>query len=94
MVEVQETAPPSTATNAAPPAPPTATPNDAISPDFLNSLLGSVDVDMNDPLIQAALAQLTGSALPEPPADDKDKGAQKRKHGDDGDGSNKDGGAS
>jgi hypothetical protein len=29
-----------------------------LDPNFVNELLGSVDVDLNDPLIQAALAQL------------------------------------
>mmetsp|Transcript_24205 Transcript_24205/g.22009 ORF Transcript_24205/g.22009 Transcript_24205/m.22009 type:complete len:390 (-) Transcript_24205:43-1212(-) len=34
--------------------------NSTINPEYLNSLLGSVDVDLTDPQIQAALAQLSG----------------------------------
>lgn len=34
-----------------------------LDPEFVNQLLGSVDVDMNDPLIQSALAQM-GAAKP------------------------------
>lgn len=44
-------------------------------PEFLSTLLGSVDVDMNDPLILAALAQLTGSKAPQGEV----KGSKKRK---------------
>jgi hypothetical protein len=49
-------------------------------PQFLNSLLGSVDVDVNDPLIKAALAQLMGSETQE--SGDSKGGAKKRKNAD------------
>ena len=54
-------------------------------PEFLSSLLGAVDVDMNDPLIQAALAQLSGNTSADTTSTG-DKPVQKRKHGDEGDG--------
>lgn len=40
--------------------PPANTSNDSafLDPEFVSQLLGSVDVDLNDPLIQAALQQL------------------------------------
>jgi 26S proteasome regulatory subunit N10 len=50
-----------------------------IDPEFLNALLGSNDVDMNDPLIQAALAQLAA-----PSADDKSNRKRKKDGEDDG----------
>jgi len=50
------------------------TANDTIDADFMNQLLGSVDADINDPLIQAALAQLQGDK-----GTDKDKDSDKDK---------------
>lgn len=56
---------------------------EGVDPSFMSQLLGSVDVDPNDPLIQAALAQLQqGGAQPPPGGDAKDKESKKRK-GDD-----------
>ena len=54
-----------------------------IDPDFLNALLGSVDVDMNDPLIQAALAQLgstTTTSTTNANNDNNEKTSKKRKN--------------
>lgn len=49
-----------------------------VDADFLNSLLGSSDVDLNDPIIQAALAQLSGG---NPSTEEKTN--RKRKNEDD-----------
>lgn len=57
-----------TATTTAPPAA-----SDAIDAEFMNQLLGSVDADINDPLIQAALAQLQGDVTGEKDKKDKEK---------------------
>lgn len=48
-----------------------------LDPDFVREMLGGVDLDPNDPLIQAALAQ--GSMLPKPEEKKEDKeGGKKR----------------
>lgn len=49
-----------------------------IDPEFLNALLGSNDVDLNDPLVQAALAQLTA------PSSDEKNNRKRKKEDDDG----------
>ena len=50
-----------TTTSSLPPAPPAAG-TEFLDAAFVSELLGSVDVDLNDPLIQAALAQLGAGA--------------------------------
>lgn len=54
--------------------------NDAafLDPEFVSQLLGSVDVDLNDPLIQAALQQLQSDSKEgeEKGDDDKNKRAK------------------
>jgi hypothetical protein len=68
----------------APPAPGTSAGASAFAdPSFASSLLNSAD--LNDPLIQAALAQLNANQPPPPPGkdgDEKDEAGKKRK-GDD-----------
>ena len=54
-------------------------------PSFVSSLLEGVDIDLNDPLIQAALAQIAASELGTPAADGGDEGKDKRKREGDGD---------
>ena len=57
-----------------------------LDPAFVSQLLGSVDVDQNDPLIQAALAQLQGpgAGAGNDGKGDKDKEGENRKRkGDD-----------
>lgn len=58
-------------------APATAS-NDAafLDPEFVSQLLGSVDVDLNDPLIQAALQQLQSDSKEGDGDDDKNKRAK------------------
>lgn len=51
--------------------------NSFLDPAFINELLGSVDVDQNDPLIQAALAQM--GVLPSAKSDDASPDSKKRK---------------
>jgi hypothetical protein len=51
-----------------------------LDPAFVSQLLGSVDVDQNDPLIQAALAQLQGKG--DAKEEDDNKESRKRKGGD------------
>ena len=73
-----------------PPPPATAVkPSDEASfldPSFVSQLLGSVDVDQNDPLILAALAQLGASASESSNAEanqeSKDEESKKRKDSD------------
>jgi hypothetical protein len=54
-----------------------------LDPAFVSRLLGSVDVDQNDPLIQAALAQLNAANAPDSKGGEDSKESRKRK-GDDG----------
>lgn len=49
--------------------------------EFLNQLLGSVDADMNDPLIQAALQQLNAGNASKSDKKEDDTESKKRKHG-------------
>jgi hypothetical protein len=63
----------------------TAAPVQSIDPDFLQSLLGSVDVDLNDPLIQAALAQLEGASGTATTKDDTNSKKRKSEGNDRGD---------
>ena len=49
-----------------------------MDPEILNSLLGSSDLDVNDPIVQAALAQLIGGSKPD------EKVSRKRKSEDEG----------
>ena len=55
-----------------------------LDPAFVSQLLGSVDVDQSDPLIQAALAQLQGKG-PGSGNDGKDdkEGENRKRKGDD-----------
>ena len=63
------------------PAPaPASDPAAFIDPSFVSQLLGSMDVDPNDPLIHAALAQFGGAGAAKGPGDsDGDERESKRK---------------
>lgn len=55
---------------------------EGIDQDFLSALLSANDVDMNDPLVQAALAQLTGTNIPN---DIQSQNANKKRKNEDND---------
>lgn len=62
---------PAPAPAAAAAAAPASTPSSAVNLDFVSQLLGQNNVDQNDPLILAALAQMSGGvAPPQPPSED------------------------
>ena len=60
------------------PAPASSSEAGLMDPEFVSQLLGSVDVDLNDPLIQAALQQLQADSKPEEKdGDDSNKRAKR-----------------
>ena len=71
--------PPFASASTLPPVPPASVASEFLDSAFVSELLGSVDVDLNDPLIQAALAQMGAGGSGNNTTGDDTNNAKKRK---------------